>query len=244
MYEDDEKRDSDLSDEETAKKTSKNTQKQSKRLNQEDIEIFFNEVLEILERGLKQNLDPGYVILEINSSKHANNIQIDDVCYFVAKAVLYLPIALHAKNMLKVSSDQVTKLDYLNVLKIQLKKNTSLLKNYHTKTKQSQKILLDAVHEFFIESPFNMSNYGSKFGFLDACYAKLMHYFYNDCEILNDAVAIEWFGKQKSSLEAKAVSDNTLKYDLESKRHAVNKLEPFIKWLEESEEEDSDEEDE
>ena len=79
MYEDDEKRDSDLSDEETAKKTSKNTQKQSKRLNQEDIEIFFNEVLEILERGLKQNLDPGYVILEINSSKHANNIQTDDM---------------------------------------------------------------------------------------------------------------------------------------------------------------------
>ena len=58
------------------KKSIHNLPKKQPKLIQEDTEIFFNEVIEIIERGLKQNLDPKNVILEINSSKHANNIQV------------------------------------------------------------------------------------------------------------------------------------------------------------------------
>ena len=156
------------------------------------------------------------------------------MCYYVAKAVLYLPIALHEKSVVKSqqsSNESASKLDYLNTIKTQLKKTADLLKNYHTRTKQSQKILLDSTQDFFIESPFNSTNYGSKLGFLDACYVKILLYFFEECEILNDKVTLEWYEKQKKSLENLT----------ESKRHAVKKLEPFMKWLEESDDSDSEE---
>jgi hypothetical protein len=68
--------DTDSDNEKELNKPTNNVQKKQPKLNQDDTEIFFNEVIEILERGLKQNLDPENLILEINSSKHANNIQV------------------------------------------------------------------------------------------------------------------------------------------------------------------------
>ena len=77
---DDNKNQSDESDSEgDAKKSTQSLQKKQLKLIQEDTEIFFNEVIEIIERGLKQNLDSKNVILEINSSKHANNIQVKKI---------------------------------------------------------------------------------------------------------------------------------------------------------------------
>ena len=56
---DDNKNQLDESDSEgDAKKSTQSLQKKQLKLIQEDTEIFFNEVIEIIERGLKQNLDP------------------------------------------------------------------------------------------------------------------------------------------------------------------------------------------
>ena len=153
-----------------------------------------------------------------------------------------MPIALHEKNLLKSqpNTDTASKLDYLNAIKTQLKKNIHLLKNYHTKTKQSQKILLDSIQEFFLESKFNTTNYGSKHGFLDACYVKLVLHLFEDCEILSDVVTLEWYEKQKGSLLQAA---NSSKLDSENKRYSIKKLEPFMKWLEESDDDDDQDED-
>ena len=82
-YEHDADYDSDANSNEETKKSSANTQKKHHQLNQDDTEIFFNEVVEILERGLKQNLDSENIVLEINSCKHANNIQVLEL--FVVK---------------------------------------------------------------------------------------------------------------------------------------------------------------
>lgn len=59
----------------------------------EDSELFINEVIELLQIALKKNLESSNIILEINSRKHANNIQIDDLCFYLAKAMLVLPIS-------------------------------------------------------------------------------------------------------------------------------------------------------
>jgi hypothetical protein len=139
---------------------------------------------------------------------------------------------LHQKN---ASKSPATKLDYFSDIKEHLKKNAYLLKNYHTKTEQSQKILLDSLQEFFVESKFNITGYGSKFGFLDACYVKVLLHLFKELEILNDDLTIEWYKKQKKSLQSNAANE-------EGRRHAINKLEAFMNWLEESESSDEDEE--
>jgi hypothetical protein len=154
----------------------------------------------------------------------------------LAKAIFHLPISIYQKNAAK-SNEQSNKLDYLFVIKEQLKRNKYLLENYHTKTNQCQKILLDSLHEFFIESKFNLTYYGSKFGFLDSCYVKVLLHLYQDLEIFNDErLIIEWYNKQKKSL----LTIESTNIELEGRRHAINRLEAFIKWLEEPESSDEE----
>lgn len=175
----------------------------------EDHETFMNETIEILKRGLKENLKADNLILEINSCKHANNIQIDDLCYFLSKAVLNLPIVMGQQD------------NYLGAFKEYVKKSLGdLLVNYYTKTKQSQKFFLDATLDFFVESPQD----------LVSSFVKLLHYLYNDLELLSEIVINEWYEDKLNKEEADSL--NTLK-----------RLQPFINWLQESDE-DSDEEDE
>lgn len=141
-------------------------------INDEDHQTFLNETGEILQRGLKQNLNPDNVILEINSCKHANNIQIDDLCYFLTKAILKLPIDLKSQEAF----------DYLATIKSYVKKSfISLLTNYFTKTRQSQKIFLDSTLDFFVEMKSNESS-----DVLDTSYVKLLHFLYNDNEFLSE----------------------------------------------------------
>ena len=138
----------------------------------------------------------------------------------MAKAIFHLPISIYQKNAAK-SNEQSTKLDYFIVIKEQLKRNKYLLENYHTKTNQSQKILLDSLHEFFIESKFNLTYYGSKFGFLDSCYVKVLFHLYQDLEIFNDErLIIEWYDKQKKSL----LNVIRLPLDLKNKIFSIKKF--------------------
>lgn len=59
----------------------------------EEVEVFLSEVKELLHEALKINMDPSNLILEINGRKHANNIQIDDLNFYLARALLNLPIS-------------------------------------------------------------------------------------------------------------------------------------------------------
>lgn len=60
---------------------------------EEDVELFLSEVHELLQEAIKTNMDPSNLILEINGRKHANNIQIDDLNFYLAKAILNLPVS-------------------------------------------------------------------------------------------------------------------------------------------------------
>jgi len=143
---------------------------QLNKLTDEDHVTFLNETTEILKRGLKNNLNPDNLILEINSCKHANNIQIDDLCYFLTKALLNLPVVLN---------NQAT---YLKTFKSYIQDLLKdLLVNYYTKTKKSQKIFLDATLDYFVEIKS-----ADSLSILDADYVRIIHFLYNDVEVLDE----------------------------------------------------------
>ena len=192
--------------------------------NEEDSEIFFNETSEILIRGFKENLNMENVILEINSCKHAHAIQIEDLCYYLVKAMFNLPLVMNRTQAAGVTSYPVN-FDYLSVIKQQIQKGLGFLcKNYYTKTKQSQKIFLNALLDFFVEaSPVcNVS-------LLDACYVKLVHYLYDDEKVgfLSDDLILEWF-RAKLNDPKTSVKDKA----------GLKKLENFINWLEEDDDDE------
>jgi len=196
---------------------------------EEDSEIFFNEASEILIRGFKQNLNMENVILEINSCKHAHAIQIEDLCYYLVKAMFNLPLVLNKTEA--TGSGYPSSFDYLTVIKQQIQKGLGYLcKNYYTKTKQSQKIFLNALLDFFVEaSPVNNVN------LLDTCYVKLVHYLYDDEKVgfLSDDLILEWYDSKlidpKVSVKDKA---------------GLKKLENFINWLKEDDDDEEDEDEE
>jgi translation initiation factor eIF-2B subunit epsilon len=199
--------------------------KSTRQNNEEDTEIFVNEATEILKRGFKENLNLENVILEINSCKHAHDIQIDDLCYYLVKVMFNLPLVLNR-------NEGNENFDYLTVIKAQIQRALGyLFKNYYTKKKQTQKIFLNALLDFFVElKPLNNVN------LIDTVFVKLVHYLYNDekAGFLSDEVILEWY-------DAKLNDSKT------SPKHksGLKNLEIFIKWLEEEsdEEEDDDEDD-
>ncbi|KAI5636697.1 eIF4-gamma/eIF5/eIF2-epsilon domain-containing protein [Phthorimaea operculella] len=71
----------------------------------EDTNIFLQEVIDSLERGYKEKLKCDYLILEINSSRYAYNIQLHEVNFFVIRALLSMPVLADAKNVLATVKD-------------------------------------------------------------------------------------------------------------------------------------------
>lgn len=67
----------------------------------EDTNIFLQEVIDSLARGYEEKLKCDYLILEINSSRYAYNIQLNEVNFFVVRALLSMPILNENKNALK-----------------------------------------------------------------------------------------------------------------------------------------------
>jgi len=64
-------------------------------LQDEDVSAFYREVLESTQRAFEEKVKADNLILEINSSKFAYNITMEDVNTLVVKAMLSLPEALN-----------------------------------------------------------------------------------------------------------------------------------------------------
>lgn len=95
------------------------------------VSVFLQEVIDSLARGYEEKLKCDYLILEINSSRYAYNIQLHEVNFYVIRALLGLPVLTNATNI-------------LNVLKDILKHFRPILTNY-IKTKSSIMDCLRAV---------------------------------------------------------------------------------------------------
>lgn len=64
----------------------------------EDGKIFLSEVIDSLARGYEEKANPDFLILEINSSRYAYNMSLDEVNYYVVKAILSLPLIVQENS--------------------------------------------------------------------------------------------------------------------------------------------------
>ncbi|XP_023947314.2 translation initiation factor eIF-2B subunit epsilon [Bicyclus anynana] len=71
----------------------------------EDTNIFLQEVIDSLARGYEEKLKCDYLILEINSSRYAYNIQLHEVNFFVIRALLSMPVLIDSKSVLNTVKD-------------------------------------------------------------------------------------------------------------------------------------------
>ncbi|RNA07951.1 Translation initiation factor eIF-2B subunit epsilon [Brachionus plicatilis] len=213
----------------------------------EETETFFVEVVDSLKRAIRESLESQNIVLEINGRKHANGIQIDDTCYYLAKAIFYLPIATSAvdRNLtLKEQQDGNQSLDYLKSLKVYLEKLAPVIENYFTKTKQSQRLFLESLQDFFLNTKLHSDQAPNSF--LDTYYVKTLLHMFNECEFLDESIIIEWHQQQTALLDKSKKSDLSL-LDTQQrvqaskillKEHSIEKLKPFIEWLKEDEEDE------
>lgn len=181
---------------------------------------FRNEVKEIIKRGILENLKADNMIVEINSSKHANNIYIKDLFYLFSKSLLEIPLENKKifTNLIKNSETA----SYLDLSKALFTKLTKLVQNYLSETKEAQYVFLDTTHEFF----------STNSNLVDTAFAKLLHHINQECNLVEDEILIDWYEKKN-----KGLADS-------EKNIALNKLEVLIKWLKEAEtESEEDEED-
>lgn len=216
-------------DDNDAKKSSTSSSGQQAKVKSgidlDDTELFYNEVVDLLKGALEDNVDPANIITEINSRKHANNIHIDEVCFYFSKALF--KFALNHSI-----SKKITFLNSLNTILV--KHNFIKLINNYIKIdkKQPQLIFLNSLQDFFLSTK-NNKDIGADF--MENFYAKTLHELFNEYELLQEECILEWYKKSLNDLEGSAESD--LKKD---KKYSLERLKKFIEWLETAEEEDDD----
>ncbi|KPJ16936.1 Translation initiation factor eIF-2B subunit epsilon [Papilio machaon] len=149
----------------------------------EDTNIFLQEVIDSLARGYEEKLKCDYLILEINSSRYAYNIQLHEVNFFVIRAMLSMPILVDSKSVL------VTVKDILKFFR-------PILSNY-IKTKSSIMDCLRAVEESCI-----------KCDWLEGKAGQILHLLY-ETDVVDEDSLVEWYDDLKDN-ESSLVNQTSL----------------------------------
>jgi len=191
----------------------------------EDELEFLKEVIAVLTDGIKKNLQVDDMVTEINSAKNANFLNIKDVYFYLAKALVEFPVK--SKSTLSANADKET---YFQLAKMCLEKFKGVVKTYYFEAASAKSQLLDAVQEFFASNAENKT--------LLSTYPKLLHFLCQDYDmdeesnsLLEDEDILEWFGQKKKSVKGDA------------QKKALSEIEKFIEWLhEDDEDDDSDDE--
>ncbi|XP_054162967.1 translation initiation factor eIF-2B subunit epsilon-like [Oppia nitens] len=181
----------------------------------DDLKVFYDEVSDSLQRGIKEKVICENLILEINSSKHAYNVPMKDLNILVMKAILDLPnCAENTDNAINANAyfDDQLKPCLVHLL--------PLIKNY-IKSQDSQNDCIDAIEEYCL-----LSDQGINVSIL----AKTLHYLYFE-DVLKEDTILEWHKNAKPLAELSFADQENLR-----KQKIVLGL---IKWLEEAEEESS-----
>jgi translation initiation factor eIF-2B subunit epsilon len=135
---------------------------------QEDSAIFLAEVMDSLKRGFDERSNPDFLILEINSSRYAYNIQLNEVNFFVVKACFSLPTVLEHADALEGFKQVYS---YLG---------EKVIKNY-IKGDGAMVDCLNAIEECCEESER-----------LKARLLKTLHFLFNE-DILTEDIIISWY---------------------------------------------------
>ena len=187
----------------------------------DDTNIFLSEVIESLLRGYQDKHNCDNLILEINSSRYAYNVNIREVTYNVVKAILMLP--LHYLNDNKMTVDQA---NYQKTLKVMITYFMEIIENY-VKTEDAQEDCLRAFENVAGTTVELMS------------FAKgALHMLY-DRDILSEEKILEWYDNDDRNDDDDYQEDEEKQVDRSKIRKAVS---PLIEWLREAEEDSSDDE--
>ncbi|OWR48620.1 translation initiation factor eIF-2B subunit epsilon [Danaus plexippus plexippus] len=139
----------------------------------EDTNIFLQEVIDSLARGYDDKLKCDFLILEINSSRYAYNIQLHEVNFFVVRALLSLPVLAESKSVLSSVKDTI-------------KFFRPVLANY-IKTKSSIMDCLKAVEESCLKNEW-----------LDGKAGQVIHLLY-EADVVDEDSLLEWFEDLKEN---------------------------------------------
>ncbi|XP_076277356.1 eukaryotic translation initiation factor 2B subunit epsilon isoform X2 [Lasioglossum baleicum] len=175
----------------------------------DDTHIFLSEVIDSLLRGFQDKLNCDNLILEINSSRYAYDVSMSEVTYNVIKAILSLPI-----HYLSEKNETLNNQNYQQHLRIMVTYFEPIILNY-VKTEDAQEDCLRAMEEVATSTEE-----------LLPCLQHLLHLFY-DKDVLSEEKILEWY--RCSDYGTNEIQNNKL----------IVAVEPFIRWLDEAEEDSS-----
>lgn len=138
-------------------------------------ETFLCEVLDSLVRGYEETIRNENLVLEVNSSKHAYNISIDDVYATIAKALLLLPE--------KLTNSPGNVVEYSKVVESSIQKFKQFLLNY-IKTAESRATFLITMSEVHLSKQVDYLT--------DTVLAKVIYKLY-EIDALDEDSILEWF---------------------------------------------------
>ncbi|KAL1422498.1 hypothetical protein MTO96_022092 [Rhipicephalus appendiculatus] len=186
----------------------------------DDTKLFYNEVVESLQRGVEENVKCDNLILEINSSRYAYNIAMRGVIAVVTRVVLEMPLLLVASAG-SGGGEAVTQpsaAEYGRKLRECLAQFRALLLNY-VRDPESMADCLLGLEEFIALH----EQYSTAVG-------AILKWMY-DQELLSEESIVHWF--QEHSLSTPGPAGLV--------RKAAAK---FVQWLQEAEEESDESEEE
>lgn len=176
----------------------------------DDTDVFLNEVSESLLRGFQCKVHCDNLILEINSSRYANNVSMNEVAFTVIKALLTLPV----HYLTKVKNEPVSTKSYQSTLQDMNCYFLQIIAHY-IKTNIAQGDCLRAVDDVAMER--------SEFvGFL----LYFIQDLYNKNVLTEDNIML-WYESFEHD-------------DDEERKVVKEKIYPFIEWLRVASEESSE----
>lgn len=143
---------------------------------QEDSNIFFSEVLDSLNRGFDEKSNPDFLILEINSSRYAYNMDLSEVNFFVVKSILSLRhiVEANGNNLIGAINQALTHL-------------APVFKNY-IRGDEAMMVCLKAVEECCQQNETIRSKV-----------AQIFHYLYNK-EMVNEESILAYYDQLDDDL--------------------------------------------
>ncbi|KHJ48180.1 bacterial transferase hexapeptide repeat protein [Trichuris suis] len=148
-----------------------------------DYNLFLSEVKESVSQGIAESVPSENIILEINSSKHAYNVTIEQVYKALIQSALQLP-----------AHQNVAPADYLRQLLPVFKQLLPVLKNYF-KSERSQLVCLDA-----------LADMAASIKIVHATIARIVHCLF-ELDVLEEDYILKWYNGLKES-EYASVKEN------------------------------------
>jgi len=156
----------------------------------DDICMFYSEVVDSLIRGFEDHVHCDNLILEINSSRYAYNINYREANFQVIRAMLTLnsKAELEALNQVRYYTQLQSKLDYF----------LPVLRNY-IKSTDSCEDCLSAIEDIAKDEEL-----------LNTVIVKVIHHLYN-MNILSEESILKWHEKEEDTQFAKTVREKANK---------------------------------